>query len=71
MIEFDGILEEMGRLGRHQRTQLCFLMIPGLLAAMHMASNVFIGAEMDHKCMYDGIPSLEQVSSALALFDLL
>lgn len=60
MIEFDTLLQEMGRVGRAQRIQLCLLMLPGLFAAMHMGSNVFIGAEIEHWCSYNETSALEQ-----------
>ena len=61
MIEFDVLLQQMGRLGPYQKRQLLLLMLPGLLAAIHMGSNVFIGAEIEHWCLYENKSYLEQV----------
>jgi len=60
MIEFDVLLQQMGRLGPYQKRQLLLLMLPGLLAAIHMGSNVFIGAEIEHWCLYENKSYLEQ-----------
>ena len=62
MIEFDKLLKEVDRVGSFQLMQICLLMVPGFLAAMHMGSNVFIAAEMEYKCVYDGREQLESVS---------
>jgi len=63
MVEFDKILEEMGKLSRMQKIQLIFMFISCVLVATHMGSMVYLGHLVDKRCEFPMEKELEQVCS--------
>ena len=61
MVEFDKILEEMGRLTLKQKVQLILLLIPCSIVATHMGSMVFLGHVVDKRCEFPFENELEKV----------
>ena len=61
MVEFDKILEQMGKLSRRQIIQLALMFIPCVMVATHMGSMVFLGHPVDKRCEYPIEKNLEKV----------
>ncbi|KAF4523819.1 hypothetical protein B566_EDAN008054 [Ephemera danica] len=51
---FDSILSDVGELGTFQRRLILLFCLPGISCALHKLAWVFVGAQMDHRCLLPG-----------------
>lgn len=50
MVDYDVILNDLGPMTTAQKAQLVLVLLPGILAAMHMAGMMFLGYNQSHLC---------------------
>ena len=62
IVSFDDLLKIIGEFGRYQKRIYFLLFLPTIFSAMHKLAWVFLGAQVDHRCLLPWEQGLDNVT---------